>query len=387
MSFRLYSILRRIQKTHGRKFSTAVEVNEKEQVSQVCSFRTVENNPANHNADHIARLYTIPPDIQQQVFQYGGLTKAFSEQITTFQECSILVRQPAVEIISYLHQTDYTRPVNKYVLYGKYGTGKSMTLTHISHYAFVQEFILVHTCWARNWFKYPKEVANSSLSPGCIDLPIDAGAWLKHFKSQNLKLLSKLDLKVSKEYIWNQRELTAQGTPILELIEFGINRLKYACGVVDALIKELKIASTAGKCKTMVISDGFNAFTSNYTRVRDENKAMVLPEKITLATPFFNITQDDWCNGAVVLTVDEKANKERRESYFPRYLLGKEGFEHLDPFVPVLVEDYNVAEFESMMEYYKERKWIRNITPSGQREIELLTNKNPLILRTHCAAL
>lgn len=108
--------------------------------------------------------------------------------------------------------------------------------------------------------------------------------------------------------MWNQRESTAQGTPILELIEFGINRVKYACGVVDALIKELKMASTAGKCKTIVISDGFNTFTSNYTNVRDETKAMVLPKKITLATPFFNITQDDWCNGAVVLTVDEKAN-------------------------------------------------------------------------------
>lgn len=110
------SFLRRIQKTHGRKFSTAVEVNENEQVTQVCSFRTVENNPANHNTDHIARLYTIPPDIQQQIFQHGGLTKPFIEQITTFQECSILVRQPAVEIISYLQQADYTRPVNKYVL-------------------------------------------------------------------------------------------------------------------------------------------------------------------------------------------------------------------------------------------------------------------------------
>lgn len=103
--------------------------------------------------------------------------------------------------------------------------------------------------------------------------------------------------------------MTSQGTPILELIEFGTNRIKYACGVVDALIRELKLASTAGKCKTLVVIDGFNAFTSSHTRIRDDNKAMVLPKQVSLAIPFFDITKSDWCNGAVVMTVDQIANK------------------------------------------------------------------------------
>ncbi|XP_070151335.1 small ribosomal subunit protein mS29 [Polyergus mexicanus] len=383
MSLRLYSFVRRIQKTHGRKFSTAVEVKD-EQTNQVCSFRTAENNPVNHNADHLARLYTVPIDIQQQIFQYGGIPKMFMKQVTTFQECSIMVRQPAVEIISYLNQTDYTRPVNKYVLYGKLGVGKSIALSHILHYAFMQRYVLVHIYWAAHWFKDTKEVATSVLSPGCMDLPIDAGLWLKHFKSQNSKLLLQLDLKTSKDYVWNQRETTSQGTSILELVDFGLNRIKYACGIVDALIRELKLASTAGKCKTMVIIDGFNAFTSSHTRIHDDNKAMVLPKQVSLAIPFFDITKSDWCNGAVVVTVDQTANKDRRESYFPRYLLGKEGFEHLDPFVPVLVDDYNIAEFDSMIEYYKDRKWIRNITASSQRELELITNRNPFVLMDQC---
>jgi len=105
--------------------------------------------------------------------------------------------------------------------------------------------------------------------------------------------------------------MTLQGTSIRELIDFGINRVKYACGVVDALIKEIKLASTAGKCKTMIVVDGFNAFTSNHTRIHDDNKVMVLPKQVTLAIPFFDITKNDWCNGAIVLTVDEKANKVR----------------------------------------------------------------------------
>lgn len=76
--------------------------------------------------------------------------------------------------------------------------------------------------------------------------------------------------------------------------------------------------------------------------------------------------------------------QERRESHLPRYLLGKEGFEHLDPFIPVLVENYNITEFDSMIEYYKDRKWIRNITSNGQRELELITNKHPLSLMEQC---
>lgn len=110
------SLLRGVQKTHGRKFGTAVKVKDEQLGAQVCSFRTIENNPANHNADHIARMYTVPPEVQQQIYQHGGITAIYRKQIATFQEFSMLVRSPAVEIISYLTQADHARPVNKYIL-------------------------------------------------------------------------------------------------------------------------------------------------------------------------------------------------------------------------------------------------------------------------------
>lgn len=52
---------------------------------------------------------------------------------------------------------------------------------------------------AMHWFRDMKEVATSVLSPGCMDLPIDAGLWLKHFKSQNSKLLSQLDVRLFRD--------------------------------------------------------------------------------------------------------------------------------------------------------------------------------------------
>lgn len=59
----------------------------------------------------------------------------------------------------------------------------------------------------------------------------------------------------------------------------------------------------------------------------------------------------------------------------------------IDPFIPVKVEKYDDGEFEMMIEYYKDRKWIRNLTPKGYRELQLLTDKNPEKLSVFCASL
>lgn len=72
---------------------------------------------------------------------------------------------------------------------------------------------------------------------------------------------------------------------------------------------ELKMASTAGKCRTLVIIDGFNAFTSSITHVKDENHIYVSPERISITSTFLSSVDYNWCNGAAILTVDVKANK------------------------------------------------------------------------------
>ena len=45
--------------------------------------------------------------------------------------------------------------------------------------------------------------------------------------------------------------------------------------------------------------------------------------------------------------------------------------------MPILIENYTIEEFEATMDYYKDRKWLRNISKEGQREIELVTARNP----------
>ena len=109
--------------------------------------------------------------------------------------------------------------------------------------------------------------------------------------------------------MWSQRETTPSGAPILEMIEFGINRVKFASEVIFSLMDELKQASIAGNCKTMVVIDGFNAFYSDCTRIKNDNKVFVPARQVTLSQAFINITKCDWNHGAVILSVDKTAVK------------------------------------------------------------------------------
>ena len=236
--------------------------------------------------------------------------------------------------------------------------------------------------------KHPKESGNSTTIEGQLDLPLDAAAWLIHFKAQNLDLLTKLDLKCSKDYVWSKRETTAAGSKLLELIDHGINRVKFSSDTIAALICEIKNQSTEGKLKTMVVIDGFNSFFHDKTMVRNDNKQTVTPDQITITQPFKDITSYDWNNGVCILSVDKMAMLGwTRESYLPRYLLGKEGFEHLDPFVPIKIEGYSDKEFSSCMKYYVDRRWVQNVTEGFDTELKFLSNKNPYILMDQCKAL
>lgn len=57
-------------------------------------------------------------------------------------------------------------------------------------------------CLASVWFKNFKEVANSVLSPGYMDLPIDAGMWLRHFKNQNSNFLAQLEVSLTRNIFY-----------------------------------------------------------------------------------------------------------------------------------------------------------------------------------------
>lgn len=351
-------------------------------------FRTLESNPTNHTEEHIGRFYTVDPKVRKTTLHKTTMPKKFYEDVKTFAEMSIMVRAPAVEVIGYLNKTDYSKPVNRFVFYGELGVGKSIQLVHLLHYGHVNEFVIVHVPWVPNWFKKAKEKSNSEIKEGHLDINIDAAAWLIHFKTQNSDLLKKLDLKCSKEYVWSQRESTPADSTLLELIEHGINRVKFATATISVLLDELKLQSTQGKCRTMVAIDGFNAFFHPKTLLKFENNIKATPKDITITEPFLNIVKSDWSGGVVLLAVDKWAlTEDRMESDLPMYLLRRKGFEHLDPFVPMRVNLYSDFEFDNMINYYLERKWIPTYTSGLDKELKFLSGKNPYKLKLLTAPL
>uniref|UniRef100_A0A0A9Z2C0 Small ribosomal subunit protein mS29 n=1 Tax=Lygus hesperus TaxID=30085 RepID=A0A0A9Z2C0_LYGHE len=349
--------------------------------------RTSENDPTKHTQDHIGLYYTVPDSDSKQLFSMGGLPKPFAANTKTFSECSFMVRSPAVELIQRFNTADFSRPAVKYVLYGKPGCGKSLTVAHLLHYALVNKFVIVHVPWTWNWFRRSfTEVSYSSKDKKIVDLPILTAQWLKHFQVQNAHIDS-LNLQTSKDYNWSQREQTPAGSPLSALVTHGINRVKFGADVVKALIDELKASCNADKCKVVVAIDGFNALVGDYdTQLKTEDRIKVRTGMVSLSHAFQEATKTDWKNGAVILTVDQLAAPHGSlESHWPIYLLGRKGFEHLDPFIPISVTEYSDLELNSALDYYEDRMWLQRA--EGRQELGFLSNKNPYTLMTLCSGL
>lgn len=62
-----------------------------------------------------------------------------------------------------------------------------------------------------------------------------------------------------------------------------------------------------------------------------------------------------------------------------------QGFEHIDPFIPVMVPELTTAEFNNMLDYYEEKRWLQRT--GGRKELEFLTSKLPAEIMARCASL
>ncbi|VVD02488.1 unnamed protein product [Leptidea sinapis] len=356
----------------------------------VTTFRTSEISPAQQNSNQIGLFYTLDNDLCKQLYGHGGLPKCFLKQTKTFTETTFMIRQPALEIIECIKATDFNKPAIRYVLHGEEGTGKSMTIAHLLHYAHQEGFLIIHVPWVSNWLRRVsryKEMANSLTKEGFVDIPLDAAAWLLHFKTQNQHLLKSGELKVSKDYEWSKREKTPAGSTLLELIEHGIVRVKYACDVVDTLLHEVKLLSNTKQCKTFVAIDGYNGFFNPLTNLHTPTKKKVAPEEVTLTASFLELTKNDWTNGVMLLSTDAIAHPEyEQESYLPKYLLYRKGFDHIDPFVPIEVSNYTEKEFMTCASYYRDRLWLRG-SPDIEKELKITSAHNPYRFMELCAPL
>uniref|UniRef100_A0A673G404 Small ribosomal subunit protein mS29 n=1 Tax=Sinocyclocheilus rhinocerous TaxID=307959 RepID=A0A673G404_9TELE len=362
-------------------------------------FRTSEQDPTYHSEGHTGQYYMLPPAHIQKLFPYG-LPPRFQLQIKTFNEGCVMVRPPALELISYLKRADYSKPPLRYVLYGDIGTGKTMSLCHALHYCYTQGWLIVHIPDAHLWVKNCKELLPSSSRPSRFDQPIQASQWLKNFKITNERFLSKL--KTTQRYVWTKRESTEKGQPLGELIDQGVNRMKSSSDVVGAVLRELRLQAGGategeGAFKLAVAVDGVNALWGK-TSLKKEDRTMCEPEELTLIHNLRKMMKNNWAPVmiccACCIDLLKGLNIFALVLFPPPYLfmpsVFQEGFDSMEPFVPVSVSNYNEKEFESCYLYYLDRNWLQHPhsrSEEGKKELIFLCNKNPSILERLCAAL
>ena len=70
-----------------------------------------------HEERHLGKFYKIQDSEFEKLDPFSDLVeKQYLEQSKVFQEKCLMIRSPALEIISYLKQVDLSRPIYKFIL-------------------------------------------------------------------------------------------------------------------------------------------------------------------------------------------------------------------------------------------------------------------------------
>lgn len=390
LPFRLRHTVQHVRSLHTSGYGQQQEAAAVESDPEPFSvFRTQENDPARQSQKHIGQYYTLPSSHVQNLFPHG-LPWRYEQQVKTFNEAGMMVRQPALEVISYLKETDFSKPALRYLFYGLKGTGKTLSLCHTVHFCYTQGWLVLHIPDAHRWVKNCKELLPSSYNTVRFDQPLQATEWLRNFKITNEQFLSKI--KTKQRYMWTKREFTEEGSLLGQLVDQGISRVKSSSDVVGALMKELRLQSgqPESNFRLAVAVDGVNALWGRST-IKKEDKSPVDPEQLTLIYNLRKLINNNWTGGAIIATLSQTGSLySSKSAYLPQELLGEKGFDSMDPFIPVSVPNYNEKEFESCYLYYMDRHWLQHPqtrTEEGKKELIFLTNRNPTMLERLCAHL
>jgi hypothetical protein len=208
----------------------------------------------------VGYLYRIPNEHATSLCFNLVLPKDYNALTSTLQEYVLMFRQQTLEAFNCIQNLQSGQTSPRLLIWGDWGTGKTLTLVQLAHLAFTQNYIIVTItdamCWARDDYH---EMQVSTYKPGRLNIPHWATRMLSLFKQQNQSNWSTLaNLKTTKKYEWSQVEQTEKGRPITEIVEIGLSAPYLATDCLCAIYKELRIHSTNGEIKLLVLIDKAN---------------------------------------------------------------------------------------------------------------------------------
>lgn len=364
------------------------------------NFLTSKSNPSDHTIEDVGLMYKMPKEDYKRLvtpdYNTGAFTRQFQDQAKSLNEVCMVVRSQGIELISYLKNTDFSAPINRYVIHGAKGSGKSMILLHAIHYCMQEGWLIIPNFGLDRWLVYHSryrptqatETLESSWNNERVDLPQRAVTWLNTFKLVNGSLLD--NIKTSVKYNWSKHESSEIGTPFSAIVDFGQARVRVATDVIGAIMKEVRIQDESTMPKTLVTVDGVNSLFAT-TKLQVQHNTPLEASQLSFVHNLKKLLLGSWSNGAVIAALHptDLIKKEKNillPGSHPYDLLGQEGFDWLDPHVPILADRYTDEEILSQLAYYRDRKWIsgRCLSEAGEAEMIQLSCHNPSDLAQIC---
>ncbi|OON15688.1 hypothetical protein X801_08505, partial [Opisthorchis viverrini] len=189
------------------------------------------------------------------------------EELATFGDYSLLLRRPSLSIVKDLLRIRelQTQPsgdtsvsgdlnlqshaVPRFVTYGQPGTGISVTLAQISHFAATNNWLVFPFPDAERWLyrcvdltpsnEYHQDQHKPNLVGDAFDYPSRSANWLQGFVKMNEGFLEKYKPLTTRDVHWTRVDSTPAGTPWAELIKFCIARTKYSTDCIGILLREV----------------------------------------------------------------------------------------------------------------------------------------------------
>jgi len=427
------SVSSRILSTSTKKCVAATDGDKAAQNPEMPAYyRTSEQSPLNHDQRHLGRLYTMDKEtalthgVEADRYPNWMVPKEFLRQQEVLNEHAFMIRKPMLEATSYLRQLKAKReaaaaadkqtvPNFKLILWGEDGTGKTSTLLYATDYCHKEGYIIINFYKMRNWYIQYKEMRESKWNPKRYDHVTRSQTLLKEFLIYNKDKIGHLT--THGEYTWSEREKTAAGEPLLNVVTQGIERPVFAADCVGVLFKELRqhcrdaveVHGNPDHCKVATVVDGLGRLFTSRTLISrklpekqvkgpfrpDYVQDSIAPDELSIVRNVKKMLSADLPNSVVLGTVDitdetalrghghvqelKKRMIPETQPHYPFALLGQEGWEAMAPFLPVETGRYSASELDVMIDYYVDKRYIMPVsaTDAGRAEIHFLSARHP----------